>query len=308
MKVFLASFILLTTLSLKAQTEKIYYDKNWKKVSNKDSAAYYREAAESEGKLHGIVKDYYISGKIQMEGNFEKGVEDGIFTYYYENGLVSSKGEKKYGFSNGAWEYWYENGKLREKRDYGKLPVTEDFFTMMDFYDSTGKHIIKNGTGEYSVFYHNKKQKEKGKFENGKRIGKWKAYYENGSLKYEETYKKGELENGKFYTEDGKVYKYTELQVQPEYLGGMAKMSEYLGKNIKYPKDAMDNNISGRVFIEFVVNEEGKVCSAWVKRGVYFSLDEEALRVVEQMPDWDPGRYRGKPVKVRFILPVKFTL
>ncbi|MBQ1895949.1 MAG: energy transducer TonB [Clostridia bacterium] len=98
------------------------------------------------------------------------------------------------------------------------------------------------------------------------------------------------------------------VEDQPEFPGGTAALMEYLYKNIKYPAICRENNIQGRVVVTFVVNKDGKIVNPEVARGVNPSLDKEALRVISQMPDWKPGKQRGKPVKVRYSVPVNFRL
>lgn len=94
----------------------------------------------------------------------------------------------------------------------------------------------------------------------------------------------------------------------PSFPGGEAKMFEYLGKNLKYPPMAKDAGIQGIVYVTFVVLEDGDVTDVKVLRGIGGGCDEEAIRVVKQMPKWKPGKQRGKAVRVQFNLPIRFTL
>ena len=98
------------------------------------------------------------------------------------------------------------------------------------------------------------------------------------------------------------------VEEMPEFPGGVAKMNEYLGKNIIYPEYAVNNNIEGRVIVEFIVNTDGTITSTKVKRGVHESLDNEALRVVKSMPKWKPGKNDGKLIRVMYTLPINFNL
>ena len=98
------------------------------------------------------------------------------------------------------------------------------------------------------------------------------------------------------------------VEENPEFIGGMAKLYEYLGKNIKYPEMAKENSIQGRVYVQFVVWKDGTIRDVNVVRGVHPTLDKEAVRVVKSMPKWTPGKQRGKPVNARFTLPIKFKI
>ena len=94
----------------------------------------------------------------------------------------------------------------------------------------------------------------------------------------------------------------------PEFPGGDAALLSYLAKNIDYPVIAQENGIEGKVYVSFVVDKEGRVFNVALVRGVDSSLDREAIRVVKSMPRWKPGRQGNTEVKVRFTVPIKFTL
>ena len=98
------------------------------------------------------------------------------------------------------------------------------------------------------------------------------------------------------------------VETQPEFPGGDGARLAFLNSNIKYPVVAQENGIQGRVVLQFVVNVDGSIVDIEVVRGVDPSLDREAMRVVGIMPKWKPGEQRGKPVRVRFTLPVQFRL
>ncbi|MCQ2110566.1 MAG: energy transducer TonB [Bacteroidaceae bacterium] len=98
------------------------------------------------------------------------------------------------------------------------------------------------------------------------------------------------------------------VEDMPEFPGGTAALLEYLRKNIKYPAVCRENNIQGRVLIQFVVNKDGSIVDPEVVKSVNPYLDKEALRVISTMPKWTPGKQRGKPVRVKFTVPVNFKL
>ncbi|MFZ6037207.1 MAG: energy transducer TonB [Bacteroidota bacterium] len=98
------------------------------------------------------------------------------------------------------------------------------------------------------------------------------------------------------------------VENQPEFPGGQAAMMKFLSENIKYPVIAQENGIQGRVICNFVVERDGSITDVQVVRGVDPSLDREAVRVIQSMPKWKPGMQRGKPVRVRFTLPIVFRL
>lgn len=98
------------------------------------------------------------------------------------------------------------------------------------------------------------------------------------------------------------------VEEPPKFPGGHDAMFDYLTNNLRYPPQAREEAAQGVVFLTFVIHEDGSVADVRVVRGVHHLLDAEALRVVGAMPAWTPGKQRGKPVKVQFTMPVKFTL
>ncbi len=94
----------------------------------------------------------------------------------------------------------------------------------------------------------------------------------------------------------------------PEYPGGMKKMLKFLQENVKYPENAMKNNVQGRVIVQFVVEKDGTPTEFKVLRSVDPDLDAEALRVMKAMPKWKPGMQKGQVVRVKFTVPVSFKL
>lgn len=105
---------------------------------------------------------------------------------------------------------------------------------------------------------------------------------------------------------DQKVFDVVEQM--PEYPGGMQAMLDYLSANIKYPADALKQKIEGRVIASFVVETDGSVSDIKLHKKVFPSLDSEAVRVIEGMPRWIPGKQKGKTVRVKYTIPVNFRL
>ncbi len=100
----------------------------------------------------------------------------------------------------------------------------------------------------------------------------------------------------------------TDVQEVPFFEGGNSGMMNYLIRNIKYPHLAKDANIKGTVYISFVIDKTGAVKDATIMRGIGGGCDEEALRVVNGMPAWTPGKQNGRAVMVRLVLPLQFSL
>ena len=94
----------------------------------------------------------------------------------------------------------------------------------------------------------------------------------------------------------------------PTFPGGDDALRKFIAQSVKYPVIAQENGIQGRVFVSFVVNSKGEVTNVKVARPFDPNLDKEAVRVVQSMPKWAPGKQRGKPVKVSYTVPINFVL
>ena len=98
------------------------------------------------------------------------------------------------------------------------------------------------------------------------------------------------------------------VENMPEFPGGDLGLMKYIQKNVKYPPIAKEYNITGKVYVQFIVDKSGTVTNVKVVRGVDKNLDAEAVRVVKSLPKYKPGKQRGKPVRVMFTIPINFTL
>ncbi|MEY8706757.1 energy transducer TonB [Bacteroides faecichinchillae] len=101
---------------------------------------------------------------------------------------------------------------------------------------------------------------------------------------------------------------YVAVENMPEFPGGTAQLMKYLSSHIKYPTISQETGTSGKVIVQFVVDKDGSITSPEVVRGVDPYLDKEALRVISTMPKWKPGEQNGRKVRVKFTVPVSFTL
>jgi len=98
------------------------------------------------------------------------------------------------------------------------------------------------------------------------------------------------------------------VEDMPEFPGGELALRKYISSHVKYPVIAQENGIQGKVYVTFVVGKDGKVYNAGIARGVDPSLNKEALRVVNSLPRWKPGKQRGKAVNVSYTVPINFVL
>lgn len=171
------------------------------------------------------------------------------------------------------------------------------------------------------VFYDRQGHKvREGEYKNGMRVGLWKYYYKNSNaVKSELRYKDGKLETTHEFdsatytlidygkdtaTNDNKrQYVYTEQMPR-----SIIDIGKYLGKNMTYPKLGRKAKIEGKVIVRFIVDEDGAIAEPKITTGLGGEFDDEALRVVSEMPNWIPGYQNGYAVRVYFTLPINFKL
>jgi TonB family protein len=247
--------------------------------------------------------------------------ETNIALNYFSNGLLQHKYERVDDVITET--SWYQNGQIKQvKETLKKKPMTTDTTYIVDFWTKTGKHLVNNGNGWLSqntsqsgenengwqLTYSEEVCIEQGQIKQGLKTGKWTGKWADSTLFYEERYENGEIKEA-FAVYDGQKVAYTEVQKQPEFKGGVGALLQFLGSNITYPREALRKNISGKVYLTFVIDKQGKVGDVEVVKGIGGGCDEEAIRVVKKMTGlWKPGLYRGKLVNVKYNLPISFVL
>jgi protein TonB len=107
---------------------------------------------------------------------------------------------------------------------------------------------------------------------------------------------------------DNTIHDFNALEAMPEPAGGAVAWSNFLQKNLRFPVVAQEQGVSGRVIMSFVIEKDGRLSNITVERGVGFGLDDEALRVLKLAKPWKPGMQNGQPVRVKYVIPIKFQL
>lgn len=112
--------------------------------------------------------------------------------------------------------------------------------------------------------------------------------------------------NATAQTDTTTTKEYTVVEEMPQYPGGKSAMVKYISKNLQYPKKAIKAGIEGKVLMKFTISRGGDVTNVSVLKGLSEECDIEAVRVIEAMPQWKPGRQGGKAVNVTYFLPISF--
>jgi protein TonB len=170
----------------------------------------------------------------------------------------------------------------------------------------TYQNNIESGSFEY--YFNDGSIQARGYKKNGKLTDSLVSFYPNGSLKRSERYMEGELIGGNCFDSIGNITPFYPFESEAEFPGGNKGLMAFIQNNLIYPSDAIELNISGRVYVRFVVDSLGNVSNIEIEKGVSHSIDQEVIRVVQIMPKWKPGTFDGESGPTVFRLPVNFEL
>jgi TonB family protein len=264
---------------------------------------YYR--AFSNSNFKDIVNGYYSNGQPIFVNARDKHYS------YFPNGRIKQESEV---VDNGkktiVTDYnWFANGQMAYVKVTEKIKA-ETIEKIIAVWDTLGKQIVKDGQG-WDEYYEGRDDKmiiHAGLIKDGLFEGKWTGKSLNGVLKYREIYKNGKCINGVAYWEkDSTTY---ENPSEPaEFKGGMYGFANFLERNLNYPSIAQRSNVSGKVYVQFVVCTDGTLCDYKVLKSVGFGCDEESVRVLQASSGkWKPGKQRGKAVRSKFTIPINYQL
>jgi TonB family protein len=319
MKLFTALFLFLfSSQLLLSQETTICYDKDWEVIEDSKDASFYRFAEIDANNYHYIIKDYFISGELQCAGQYLTSKEKkkiGEWIWYYQNGQKSKQGTySEKGSKINIWNAWFENSQQNYIYDY-----TTDYLKVIDKWNEDGSIQVKNGEGIIIEKWDNGTIKDKGQIKNKLKEGKWLTNFEDGELKKIENYSKGKFINGISYRK-GKEYPYTIQHHMPHYKTcennanlelekecTIMAIQRYAGKVI-YEQEAIDNDIEGKVYVNFDVSPKGKITNVYILRGVHYLLDNASLKHIKKMPPFIPGVQDGIKVKTNYKIPIVFKL
>lgn len=305
-------------------------------ATSKGDATFIRAIISSAGDSLYNVSDYYLNGRIKFTGQSKLPSYDvkleGAGVEFFPNGHKRVVCMFKNGNKIGDILTYFPNGRLNtiktipdvDLSKYKSLQLTIKTEGQMDSYskmvdslkaiiltqcqDSTGNILAENGKGKWVEY-----QKEyktafaAGEIINGHENGEWGGKL-NDTLKYTSTYINGKLISGKSYSNSGKIYPFTKIWKLPEFDGGVYKFSIFLSKMIRYPSDAREKKVQGRVILRFIVNREGDLSDIAITRKVFPSMDAEAYNALMQSPKWIAGCFYGVKTDVVYSVPVSFTL
>ena len=228
------------------------------------------------------VEEYYRSGFLRMSG-FSKNSNGltmiGNVTYYYENGTKKMEGKNI---------YIDKNGDAPQK--------------IINFWDANGQQKLTEGNG----FYDDKENGNysKGIVKNGLKEGLWEEYSNKSKCLYKEIFENGKFISGELTDENNITSTYLKYETEPTPKNGIENFYKYIARNYKTPSV---QGLTGKVFVSFVIDAEGKVIEPKVLRDLGYGTGEEAIRVLKNCENWNPGEQRGRKVRCTYSLPIEIT-
>lgn len=306
-------FILLPIwLFSQNSTDKIvYFDSIWKETT-KENHKFYRIIKDYYSNKDSYkISDYYKSGVLQMEGiskTNDGNSKEGEFIFYYENG--NKKNIENYYKSRpkGKSLEWYENGNPKLVGEYIQSEKTfNSNFKMYQFWNPKNEHLVIDGNGDYEENGENNFT-VKGKVKNGFKDGIWTGINNKSKYKYTDIYKNGEFISGKSTDSTGIEHSYKDLEIRPLPKKGIQDFYRYIGKNFTKTQEAIQNKISGRLIVSFIIDKDGKIVEPKILKPLGFGLEEEAIRVITSYENWIPGEQRGENVRVLYSIPIIVSL
>jgi protein TonB len=184
---------------------------------------------------------------------------------------------------------YYPSGKLKSSKQYANLR----------------RNVLE---GAYSQWYENGQVKRQETYLAGRLQGELRSYYPDGTLKRRERYATGTRKAGECFAPDGKAVTYKENDLKPAYLGGNEKMQQDIGRNTRYPREALRQQVSGKVFVSFLVEADGVVSDVFVVHSPSPLLNNASVQAVKHLGKFTPGQQDGEAVHTWMTVPITFAI
>jgi len=265
----------------------VLYNEHWVETYTRLKAHYYRRGyKDSLGEWSGHVFDFYISGAIQMKGNYKQGLRNGVFLYYREDSTYEAAGRYEKNERAGKWQQFYGNNQLSAEYRY-----TPDYRLIENMWDSTGHQTVVEGNGIDTSRYDNGQIKSILPVIDGVVDGESVGYYRSGRMHYREVYNKGSFVRGIAWSEDGEHTSTYDISTYiPRPSVGRDAYFDYLAKNRKYPPGEIRH---GEVQMTFTVTADGAISNIAFLKRMNTAYNEEAKRLLTEGPAWLPALDHG---------------
>ncbi|MFB9841344.1 energy transducer TonB [Mucilaginibacter ginsenosidivorans] len=321
MRIILIAFLIMITGFCSAQVKmNVYFLKNdGRYVSTRDSADYIRAVTEPDsGSTLYNVAEFYLNNKRKALGKsstIDPPHFEGLKLEFFKSGIKKRVlNYRNMTVVDDEFQF-FPSGKpylvLKHQATSDRESRAFEDYLIEACYDSTGVALATDGSGTFKLYDDTafKTVIETGSLKNGRRDGVCTGVDDKGKSHFEEKYENGMLISGTFSNEKGEVNTYTIARsIAPAYPGGLNVFYKYLSKKIRYPDYEREHNVQGTILMSFTVEKDGKVTGIKLINTVSPNIDAEALRVMKASPPWVPGIRYGRPVRVRYQIPIGFSL
>lgn len=255
-----------------------------------DSATHYR-IIDRKNELLGTyaMREFALSGTLLLRGtlsSIDPVVRNGQLTWYHPNGAKAAQVHYRNDEADGLYVAWYEDGRVSQRGEY-----------------ADGQR-----TGPWISVHRNGQKRSKGSYAAGRPVGEWRYYYDTGQLSALQLLSRDKGPALAFFNEDGSPYvgKLRTRQL-PQFPGGDAALLSYVARSTTYPRNTRRKGITGKVYVSYTVDEQGRVGQVRVVQGLSPETDQEARRVVASLPAFEPGREFNVPTAMTFTVPIHFS-
>jgi antitoxin component YwqK of YwqJK toxin-antitoxin module len=256
------------------------------------------------------IYDYYKSGKTFMKGASTTNdhlTKEGQCAFFYENGNKKSVLNFVKNRPTGKEYKWYENGNYKLEGEYiadntDKKENNKYKYKINQFWNADGVQKVTDGNGTYEES--DEKFFGTGSIKDGFKDGIWSGWIINPKIKYTENYKDGQFISGKTVDENNIETVYTILEKKPEPKKGIMDFYKYIGKNYTIPYNAKSLSLSGKIYVRFTVGKDGKIIQPRIIKDIGYGTGDEALRVLTNCENWNPGEQKGQKVNSLYTLPI----
>lgn len=291
-------------------SKKTFLDSLWNETQE-GKHTYYRiiEEYNIEKPLHRVL-DYYKNDTLQMKGftsSVYQVLKEGSFVFYYENGNKKTIANYSGNRLTGKEYRWYENGYKKSEGEYSLAndKMEPSTFTLNQFWDINGNQKVIDGNGDFEEnnddgFF------ATGKIANGQKNGEWKGEDKKSKISFVENYDVGNLIEGISKDSLNIEHHYKDVIVKPKPRKGFEHFYKYISKKFRFTKETEGQ--SGKIFLSFIINPNGDASDIKILRSGGHYLDEEAIRLISNYPEWESGTYRGMKYKFLFTVPISIQV
>jgi TonB family protein len=311
--VLMLGLVLFQTANAQQDTLVYYMKDSGITVKSKDSADYYMiimPADSNSGNKVYPVNMYYSNGKRELTGtsstrNFQSLKFEGSCTVYYPSGKRKNIFNYKNGFADGEAITYYPNGQIYKVVKYGGLTRG---LKLIECRDSTGNILAENGNGKWVKYDREFQNKfSQGMIKDSIEYGEWNGEI-GDTINFNCTYKNGIPMSPKFTDTSGNEHVFRQVDISPQFKGGLSDFYAFLASNVQYPEYAKQHNIQGQAVITFIIEKNGTLSNGKILKDPGGGIGDEALRIVMLSRFWRPGITYEMPVRVQYTVPVIFAL